>query len=61
MFYHSKTLLEFGCNSLFYTNLNNGFWDYLATLTMQCQIPELVITDIILFQACHFYDRLFTW
>ena len=36
---HSKTSLKFGCNSPFYTNIDNGLWD-IATVTMQWWNPE---------------------
>ena len=34
MFLHGETSLEFGCNSLFCTNIDNGLWD-IATVTVQ--------------------------
>ena len=40
MLYQSKTLLEFGYNSLFYTHIDNGLWD-IATVTMQYWNTEL--------------------
>ena len=42
MLYQSKTLLEFGYNSLFYTHIDNGLWD-IATVTMQYWNPEILV------------------
>ena len=36
----SKIPLEFGCNFAFHTNIDNGLWDVIATITMQCRNPE---------------------
>ena len=36
----AKPALEFGCNSLFCTNINNGLKE-IARLTIQCQNPDI--------------------
>ena len=36
----AKPALEFGCNSLFCTNLDNGLKE-IARLTIQCQNPDI--------------------